>query len=155
VTEKLVEEVMAVFGPGERALSYEALAGRLFGAWDAQALREELHDGMGMAEVKVWDGGRDGTHHATRMGVDLDSLEPLARGRLTGVERIAERRRDHEGIRQDGPLVEAALSYLLDEPGRWPWSDGRLELDGDANYTARLVEAGALIAAEIRRVVRG
>ena len=87
---------------------------------------------------------------------------------MTGVERIAAERahqlidlgytKDHDFEEHNhGELGQAAMAYLisgLQGPGTayWPW--GRDSFKPDADPIRNLERAGALIAAEIDRLVR-
>jgi hypothetical protein len=90
---------------------------------------------------------------------------------MTGIERIAaERKRqiEEEGFtaeyddqHEDGGLAKAAASYAYPREGGffsrraalWPWADGWYRPTPD-NRIRELEKAGALIAAEIDRLLR-
>ena len=78
----------------------------------------------------------------------------------TGIELIAEERQrqideegwtaEHDDEHEGGELADAAAAYALGDDWFWPWSEGFKQYD----YKHDLIRAGALIAAELDRLIR-
>ena len=78
----------------------------------------------------------------------------------TGIELIAQERQrqieeegwtaKHDDSHITRELAFAAAAYILEDDTYWPWSEGFKEYD----YKTNLIRAGALIAAELDRLIR-
>lgn len=84
---------------------------------------------------------------------------------MNGAELIAEERRrqvdelgrtaDHDALHDGGELTDAAVAYVWGDASLWPWGEtDRFDESGSTDRIERLVKAGALLAAEIDRLVR-
>lgn len=58
---------------------------------------------------------------------------------------------EHDDEHDTGELLAAAIAYINEDPREWPW-DGEPKLKGDR--LSDLTKAGALVAAEIDRLIR-
>ena len=59
---------------------------------------------------------------------------------------------EHDDEHIDGEIAMAAAAYTIPEPKFWPWRDSEWKPSGDR--IKDLTKAGALIAAEIDRLLR-
>jgi hypothetical protein len=109
------------------------------------------------------------------LGADCPAREPTEEEPVCGVNLIAEERRrqitgegwtpEHDDAHDDGEMAMAASSYLLppdarptwldlsDTPEDWPWAKAWWKPSPD-DRVRELVKAGALVAAEIDRLLR-
>ncbi len=84
----------------------------------------------------------------------------MAKEKKTGIELIAQERgrqideegwsAEHDDSNAGGELADAAAAYAIGSETLWPWSEGFKDYDNKHN----LIRAGALIAAELDRLIR-
>lgn len=84
----------------------------------------------------------------------MDGVELIAEERRRQVEDLG-RTADHDARHDEGELTDAAVAYIWGEASLWPWGPAnRFDGSGPNDRIERLVKAGALLAAEIDRLVR-
>jgi hypothetical protein len=122
------------------------------GVWDASPYSHGIANGLIMAISIIL--GRD---PILKHSPDLSYI-----GWTSGARMISEERdrqitaegytTEHDDDHDRGELARAAAAYTLQDEGMWPWmADGPNFKDDISNLT----KAGALIAAEIDRLLRG
>jgi len=89
----------------------------------------------------------------TKGGSTVNGAELIAAERRRQVEELG-RTAEHDEQHDEGELADAAVAYVWGEASVWPWGEtNRFDESGSADRIERLVKAGALLAAEIDRLV--